>query len=996
MKFDEYYKKLNKEQKEAVDTIEGPVMVIAGPGTGKTQILTLRIANILQKTDTPPEAILALTFTESGVASMRRRLAEIIGSPAYHVRISTFHSFCNDVIRNYPEEFPHIIGAQSITDVDQIRIMEQAIDTSPLKVLRPFGDRFYYLGYALSAINKLKQEGVGPEQFSDIVAKEAQSIAQIDDLYYESGAHKGKMKGKYADLIKQTEKNKELAILYGAYQASLRSQKLYDYSDMIIEVLQALQTNAELLLMLQERCQYILVDEHQDTNNAQNKILELLANFYENPNLFVVGDEKQAIFRFQGASLENFLYFKHLYKQAKLINLQHNYRSTQTILDFATSLMKRGELKSNTAHDERKLSLFAFESAEGESYFLAKHIKSRIEAGAKPEEIAVLYHENRDAMPIAHMMEKLGVPFVIESSQNILEDDDIRKLLLIMRAVRDFGDAGALIEALHVDFLGVEPLDVYKLSQQAHAERANPYDLIAQYPKLQPIAHNLSLWKTLSRNKGAAEAFESIVRESGLLASVLAKPNAPEKLEKIHALFDQLKALVENHKDYALDDFLGYLDMLQEHDILIKNKQSSPESGFVRLMTAHSSKGQEFDYVYIANLFDGHWGNRRRIEHFKMPRAVYSLLDKAEASEDADNTDERNLLYVALTRGRKEVVLSYAAQGLNKKEQLPSQFLEEIDARHMEQGDTGAYEKELKKNREILFAPAISTGTGIQSKEFVQELFKKYGMSVTALNNYLTCPWQYFYRNLVRIPEIPNKHLMYGSAIHGALKAFFDKFSQPGSEFSGSSSGGTAAPENLLPGKRFLIQRFKELLARQPIEMRDYQEALEKGEASLGGYFDEYHATWRKNVLSEFRIDGIELAPDIRLNGSIDKMEILDSSNSVNVVDYKTGRPKSRAMIAGDTASSEGDYKRQLVFYNLLLNRYLDGKFTMVSGEVDFVEPDKGKYKKEKFQITPAEIKDLEKEILRVADEILNLKFWDSKCDDKECRYCGLRGMMRA
>lgn len=979
MKFEDYYKALNKEQREAVDAIDGPVMVIAGPGTGKTQILTLRIANILKKTDTLPEAILALTFTESGVASMRRRLAEIIGSPAYHVRISTFHSFCNDIIRNYPEEFPHIIGANSITDVDQIRIMEHVIDTADLKVLRPFGDRFYYLGYALSAINKLKQEGVTPEAFATIIQKEEKSFEAIDDLYYESGAHKGKMKGKYADLLKQIGKNKELGIIYAEYQKGLRDQKLYDYSDMIIESLAALQNNKELLLMLQEQYQYILVDEHQDTNNAQNKILELLASYFDNPNLFVVGDEKQAIFRFQGASLENFLYFKHLYKQAKLIDLQHNYRSTQTILDFATSLMKRGGLKSNSKHDERKLSLFAFDTSEGESYFLAQHIKSRIADGARPEEIAVLYRDNRDAAPIAQMMEKLGVPFVIESSQDILQDEDIRKLIMIMRAIRDYGDPAALIDALHVDFLGADPLDVYKLSYQAHSERQNMYDLMATHERLAPLARNLALWKTLSRNKGAAEAFEAIIRDSGMLSHILTKPNAPEKLEKIHALFDHLKALIENHKDYALDDFLGYLDMLQEHDILIKNKQTTPESGFVRLMTAHASKGQEFDYVYIANLFDGHWGNRTRREMFKIPNEVYSLMKKAEPGEEDENADERNLFYVALTRGRKDVVLSYAGRGLNKKEQLPSQFLEEIDPKYLEKGDAGTYESELKKQRDILFAPAIVSGVGIQNKEFVQELFKKYGMSVTALNNYLTCPWQYFYCNLIRIPEAPNKHLMYGNAVHGALKGFFDRW---------------AKGEDI--GKEYLIRRFKELLAHQPIEERDYEEALEKGQASLGGYYDQYHATWRRNVLSEFRIDGIELTPDIRLNGSIDKMEILDSGNSVNVVDYKTGKPKSRAMIAGDTASSEGDYKRQLVFYNLLLNRYMDGKFSMVSGEVDFVEPDaKGNFKKEKFQITPAEIKDLKKTIEKVADEILNLKFWNTKCEDKECRYCRLREGIR-
>src|SRR3989338_8671386 len=232
--FKNYYERLNPKQKEAVDEIDGPVMVVAGPGTGKTQILTLRIANILEKTDTPPEAILALTYTESGVASMRSRLSEMIGSSAYRVTISTFHGFANNIIRNYPEEFPYIVGANSITDVDQYKIMEEIITTSELSMLRPFGDTFYYLRSALSTINKLKQEGVGPEKFEGIIQDEEKKFALIDDLYYDKGAHKGKMKGKYQDMQKHINKNKELSILYHAYQKALRDRKMYDYSDMIM------------------------------------------------------------------------------------------------------------------------------------------------------------------------------------------------------------------------------------------------------------------------------------------------------------------------------------------------------------------------------------------------------------------------------------------------------------------------------------------------------------------------------------------------------------------------------------------------------------------------------------------------------------------------------------------------------------------------------------------------------------------------------------------
>ena len=313
--FEEAYARLNDEQRLAVDTIHGPVMVIAGPGTGKTEVLTVRIANILRKTKTPPEKILALTFTESGVAAMRRRLAELVQGDAYRVTISTFHGFANGVIRDYPDHFSHIIGSTNITEIDQVQIMEQLLDNLKLDLLRPFGDRYYYLRNILAAVNELKRQGVSPGDFTKIAADEKKSFYANPDLMNQSGKYEGKMKTKYASAARHVEKNIELAVVYAAYQVALRKAQQYDYSDMIMEVMVALERDSDLLRVLQDAYDYFLVDEHQDTNDAQNRIMELIAGGREEPNLFVVGDEKQAIFRFQGASLENFHYFKDRYKK---------------------------------------------------------------------------------------------------------------------------------------------------------------------------------------------------------------------------------------------------------------------------------------------------------------------------------------------------------------------------------------------------------------------------------------------------------------------------------------------------------------------------------------------------------------------------------------------------------------------------------------------------------------------------------------------------------
>lgn len=990
--FQNAYNRLNNQQKKAVDTIEGPVMVIAGPGTGKTQILTLRIANILNRTDMEPDNILALTFTESGVSSMRRRLMDMIGGPAYSVAISTFHGFCNDIIKDYPEEFPRIIGSENITEVDQIRIIEDAIDELSLKELKPFGNPLHHMGTILSAINELKREGVGADRFAEEITKERERFEHIEDLVHDKGPYKGKMKGHYQKLEKNIAKNAELATIYAYYQRRLTDDRKYDYNDMIMEVLGVLTENKNLLLMLQEQYQYILVDEHQDTNNAQNKIIELLGNFHENPNLFVVGDEKQAIYRFQGASLENFLYFKNLYPSAELIVLEENYRSTQAILDSAHSVIP-GEkpLKANVPYEEVHIKLYGCSDENAERYFIGRSIAEKIAIGVAPEDIAVLYRNNGDMAPIADMLQKMNIPFTVSSDRDILSDDDIRKLITLLRAVSEFGSQEAFIEALHVDFLHIDPLDLYKIMDHANRNRISIYEVARSLEKLQSpelalehpqtineVYGKFAQWNTVSHNKGLAELFEIVMRESGFLGHVLAEENPVEKIELVSGLFEEVKQLIEAHREYGIEDFFEYLHTLKTHNISIKKGISGHGTGKVRLMTAHKSKGLEYGIVYIVNAFDGHWGNKRKKGGLELPKRLFSLSGSNADEEVDENADERRLFFVALTRAKREVIISYPKENANKKELLPSQFIGELRTDLLSTEDASPYEREFAEKKEVLFAPRAVSSVDIKDKEYIKELFLRNGFSVTALNNYLECPWKYFYTNLLRIPKAPSKHQMYGIAIHGALKDLFDALREREVD------------------KQFVLDKFTYYLNRQPLSKSEYAESLQKGLVALSGYYDTYHNTWRVNALTEFAVNGVMLAPEIRLTGKIDKIEFLGAGNEVNVVDYKTGKQKSRNEIEGNTQHSEGNIKRQLVFYKLLLDRYEDGKkYRMITGDIDFVEPnEKGSYRKELFEIVPEEIAELEAEIKRVGQEILDGVFWEKRCEKPDCEYCALRDMM--
>lgn len=998
--FKKRYKSLNAEQKKAVDNIEGPVMVVAGPGTGKTTILTLRIANILLKTDTSPECILALTFTDSGVISMRKKLAEIIGAAAYRVNIFTFHGFCNELIKDFPEEFPKIISSANASDIDQIKIMEEVILSSKLQILKPFGDPFYYLNSALNQIKEMKREDISPEDFAKLIKKQEKNFGDIPDLRHTSGRQTGAVKGKYERLKKNIEKNKELLLVYEKYQSELSKRKLYDYEDMIMEAVRTLSSKKEFLLEVQEKYQYILADEHQDANNSQNKLLELLSNFHDSPNLFIVGDEKQAIYRFQGASLENFLYFKKLYPEAVVVNLKENYRSTQEILDGAHSLISKNNpdsslkiaLKSQSKDKSAKIKICEVKNSDAECAYVADEIKKRISGGADPSEIAVLYRNNKDAGLIAKFLGKAGVPFSVFSDSDLFSDDEAKKIILFLRAIDNLAKEELLAKVMFIDFLDLPNDDVYKILAWKDG-KGREYEIpdilkssspllsakVSSPEKFSEFWKKILRWNKLSKNTGVTEFFETTVRESGFLEHLLLLADSVDKLDVLNNLFEEVKKVEAGYSGAMLSDFIEYLDLLEKHKIRVNKKNGqSGDSRTVRLMTAHRSKGLEFETVYILGAALGHWGNARNVKHFVLPHEE-EFLEKHDQIDD-----ERRLFYVAITRAKKEAVIMVPRENSDKKELAPSQFIEEIGSEFIERVKLEATD-DVSVEAKMKFGENKNAGVSIGDKEFLKNLFLERGMSPTALNTYLDCPWKYFFQNLVRIPAAPEKWLTLGIAIHSALKNFFDRY-RDGKSLS----------------KIELVSFFKNSLQKQPIRESEFEESLKKGEKALCGYYDFYKGTWSKNVLNEFGVSGIFLPVsvggkkfEILLKGKIDKIEIA-GDGSANVVDYKTTKPKSRNEIEGLTKSSNGAMKRQLVFYKLLLDRACAEKFSVQSGEIDFLEPDeRGKYKKEKFSITETEVKALEDLIAKVSSEILEFSFWNGGCGEPECEFCALKKFLK-
>lgn len=989
--FKKLYDKLNVNQKLAVDTVEGCVMVIAGPGTGKTHILSLRIANILLKTQTSPESILALTFTQSGVFQMRERLLSIIGPVAYRIHINTFHGFCNELIKTYPEYFEELISSESITELEQIEIIQTLLEQKRYTLLRPIGDQSFFVKKSLAAIQELKQENITPKDFVRIINDQQIRFDKSTDMYHEKGSHKGKMKGKYIDLKRKIEKNKELVQLYVAYEKHLRQSKKYDYNDMLLFVIAAFEKHPDLLLQVQERYQYLLVDEHQDTNASQNKIVEQICSYFENPNLFVVGDEKQAIYRFQGASLENFLYFKNRYPQARLITLTSNYRSSQTILDAAGSLVAKNKLKlthddkliAEVAYPKVNISIASFSHWQSEYEFIADKITELKSHNVLPKEIAVLVRNNKDMQYIIDSFEIKKIPFVLNQDFDVFRNPDVQKLVLLFKAISMIGSDRELVTAMHLDFLNIHPLDIYRLMEVSKIMKKSVWDILTtDFHKDIELLHRgtvlvfvkkLVEWNTKSHNGGFDDLFVDVLNDSSFLTYILGKQDAFERLEKITALYGEIKQLISRDYNFTLDSFLEYIELLDTHHVTVKRQLLNENEQAVNIMTAHKSKGLEFDYVFITNAYNGHWGNVRGRSHgFQIP---WENLSNAPKPEGDENEDERRLFYVAMTRARKEIVISYAKTDEEGRELLPSQFIEEVDPLHKTMLDTGVLERKYLQNPIVHLLKKQTLP--LSYKTYFQSLFAKKGLSATSLNNYIECPWRYFFRNLIGIPDKKTPLMIFGTAMHYAINEYL-----------------RSLRSRALNIDQILI-KYDTSLQKQPLTTLEYEELLQMGKDILPFYYEKHMKNWTDNMQSELSIHGIYLTEDVMISGKIDMIELI-KNRQVIVHDFKTSKPKSLNYILGKTKDSSGDYQRQLLFYKILLDRYKEGIMDMRIGTIDFLKPDSHhEFRSESIQIDKKEVMQLEKQIVSIAKEICDLTFWDKYCDEKECDYCRLRKFMK-
>jgi len=1054
---------LNPAQRQAVETIYGPVLVIAGPGTGKTQVLAARIANILQNPDVQatPAQILCLTFTESGVGAMRERLASLIGDAAYKVQIHTFHSFCNKIIQDYPDKFPRFNGSpKQASQLAQLKILKQILeelDPAQKWQLRPANSRKdMYAKDILKAIQFLKREDILPAKLI-LGADEILKDLQVNPKLYVKGERKGQIHDDQLRAENAQRKNLELAHIYELYDQECRRQNLYDYDDMILEVVDRLHKDDQLAYEILEKLQFILVDEYQDTNGAQNKILEILGQLdpEQQPNIFAVGDDDQAIYSFQGANVENILFFQQKFPQTKTIVLTENYRSTQPILDLAMDsighnsqrlaamssainknlhavggqgLVSRGQSlgldsqhfassgqnfssdAQNSAHSDQDLAtkpqIFNFAHSDDELAWIVQQIQSLQAAGENLADIAIMYRTHADVKLLTHVLDKLGIANKLASPSNLLDEQVvlvIRQLLQVV-AYTDLSRDNLLMQLLLRDFIqsafSLSKTAVFSFltkyhDQQKFGNPAYPIKTLMNLAlELEPengvhiFVEKLIEWQANFFNMPITEALIIMLDQTGLLRDVYGKAEKPDQIEAVNAFVKFVRDLNLSNVALTLTELLADIQLYVEEELTVPFRQPNLMQDAVNLLTVHAAKGLEYKYVFVIKLVDKHWNDRRSSDVFKnWPPQLFTA-----AAAENQNEEERRLFFVAVTRAKTQLYLSYAEayQG-EQSESVKKQglFLVELSADVITRVDGSQITAEKKDFWQQLLRPKTVVIEQLEELEmaYLSGLLKDFKLSASALNEYLECPLKFKFNRLLKVPYISSPEITLGNALHKALELQAKQL----------MAGGQ-------PDLKFAQVAFTASLQQELIARTDYELIHPEGLELLNQYYQKYAAVMTAPAGVEYDFGRHQIflnLPDqepIRLTGKIDKLEWIDKDRSaIRVIDYKASKPKSENEIKGETKNSTGNIWTQLVFYSLMAK--LDDQFKPVNKltkyqieamQVDFLKPEKGQLIRRDLVVTNEDEQELTTVITAVVGGIRRFDFNGSAeyplCG--KCEYC--------
>ncbi|MDP3994602.1 MAG: ATP-dependent DNA helicase [bacterium] len=964
--------KLNKEQIEAIKYKKGPLLIIAGAGTGKTAVVSERIKYLILGKFAKPDEVLALTFTEKAAKEMEERVDVSMPYGYTQMWISTFHSFCDRILRAEALHIGLDPKYKLMTQSETVQFIRNNIFKFNLDYFRPLGNPTKFVTGMLQHFSRLQDEDVNPQEYLAFANK----LKKIDKL--------------------EIQKIKELVNAYKTYDELKVKNSLLDFGDLIIKTLDLFRRRSNILKVYRKQFKYVLVDEFQDTNYGQNELVKLLVG--KKGNVTVVADDDQCIYRFRGAAVSNVVQFRKSFPKTKIIVLSRNYRSTQEILDRSYDLIQfnnpdrlevvekiNKKLISQVGPTSREASrgdpitFIHSDRVENEAEEVAKKVSELTNQATKPlinyKDIAILVRANNHAEPFMRAFTRKGIPYQFLGPGRLFKQPEIIDLISYLKVLYNFEDSVALYRILSMDYFAIPPRDLATIgnfarrynislfeacdppSHEASEGQGRVFISKESWLKINKIVDLIKKHLGLVRKETAGQLLYYFLENTGLLIKMLSpeSPEAEKKALNISKLFDKLKTYEVDHEDATVSAVVDWLELSSElGESPLAADIDWNDVNAVNILTAHSAKGLEFPVVFLVNLVSQRFPTTERREQIPIPD---KLIKEILPVGDYHTQEERRLFYVGMTRAKDRLYLTAADYyGEGKREKKLSPFIFEALG---EQAADGKKEKDKQNQLSFLdYKPKTKSSEALSKVERAKEgepLRIDY-LSYSQIDTFKICPLHYKLKYIYKVPTPQSASQSFGTSMHATLKNFYEM-----------------VKTSLKPSEKLIIKLLQENWIREGFSSKK-QEAdfFEKGKLYLSGFVkNEFNpkimpAALELPFTAPLRSVSRRGVVPLRIGGRLDRVDRLPDG-SIEIVDYKTG--------ATIPSQKEVDKNLQLSFYALAASSIPQPPFG--------IKPEKIKlslyFLDSQEKITTTRTKeDLEKaveEIFKIRDEIGKSEF---------------------
>ena len=1007
--------KPNEKQQECIKEINGKIMVLAGPGTGKTFTLINRIKNMLLS-KIKPDTILCLTFSDAAANEMRQRLIKELGVVATKVDIFTYHSFCNSIIKTYPNQFELNENVKLINQTVSLELMKRTIDEiQPQSFVSQRSDKYFYAKDFISHVAKLKSLRISKDDYLNCLNTNPNFRPRLNDLKFEilerekAGNMKNKTRYQQVEKIeKDIAKAQELWDIFEVYKNKMFENNYIDFQDMINFVIDQFETDNLFLKEIANKYKYLMVDEYQDTNSLQNNIIFKLLDEMENKNIMVVGDDDQIIYGFQGAKLDNVENFLTKYPDTKVICLNENNRSSQNILDLSYfiinqdnnrlennkkfnkfNITKKLKAKNNKVIEkEQKIKFYQFGETMQEYNFIVEDIDKLIKSNSMSKDenneadlsqIAIISKKRADLSIFAELLKNKNIPYQIDEGKSIftirasiltyfylktldnhiLNSDKLFGILLLSPFEIDLNDYNRLLMEHRInrkDFI---------TNMESLLKKENEF---VDEKKIRTFLDTFNYLKDYASKNDLHETIIEIINRTGILEYYFkSEKNKMENIMSIKKIIDEAKELKELNPSVSVNDFVKYFDDALNNEIDITIDKNNMVQNAVQLITYHGSKGREFDYVYLPNLVASSWEDFRRNGDYKF--VTDEVLEPVLEQEKKD-AELLKLLFVGITRAKFGLTMSFASSNNEKPQELTKYLNIAFEKKFDFDTYQIDYNRDLFENEYYKF---LSKDIYNNQKAFEKEIRQRVNniiLSPTRLNDYLECQRKFFYLKVLNIDiqQANWDNANYGTAIHNVLEKAVN----------------FAFENNFYPKLEEMLEWFNQNMDNSTFTTVEKKEMfLKRGKTALSDYYPRFIETPIKSIVNvEYSFNNVEVQGNF-ISGKIDRIE-KNKDGTFELYDYKTGTPVSAKKV--EIGESREDYFNQLCFYKYAFEKLTNKKVSKV-GLIYIENHSKTIYK----ELGQNDMEYIENLITKAYEDIKDLQFNETAKSNDTCKYCAYK-----